>query len=48
MQELISKQSWQFDPQGRKNFDKLAHRIIYYLERLTGRRFFEYRNYKKV
>lgn len=48
MQDRISKQLWKFKPSGRKNFDNFYHRLLYYLEALTGKRFFEYRNYKKI
>lgn len=48
MHELVEKQSWEFRPRAKKNFDKFSHRLLYYLERWTGKRFFEYKNYKRI
>jgi hypothetical protein len=48
MQDLISRKNWYYDlDPGRKNFT-LKGWFHYWAEKLTGRRFFEYKNYKVV
>lgn len=48
MQDLIQRKNWHFAADiSRKNFT-LKGWFHYWLERLTGRRFFEYKNYKII
>lgn len=48
MQELIHRKNWHFTADiGKKNFN-LKGWFHYWLEKLTGRRFFEYKNYKII
>jgi len=48
MQELISRKNWQFSADiSKKNFT-LKGWFHYWAEKVTGRRFFEYKNYKVV
>jgi hypothetical protein len=48
MKERIARQNWQFDYDISKNKPKLKDRFKNRLEKVTGRRFFDYRNYKKI
>ncbi|MBX3102046.1 MAG: glycosyltransferase family 2 protein [Bacteroidetes bacterium] len=45
MQERIARKNWDFQPPG-KFHQSLKDKLLYYIERHTGRRLFEYRNYK--
>lgn len=48
MQDLIKRQNWQFSADiSKKNFD-LKGWILYYIEKYTGKRLFEYSNYKII
>lgn len=49
MQPRISQCNWKLsiDPSD-KRFRKFKHRIMYYVEKLTGKRFFEFKNYKII
>jgi len=48
MQELIRQKNWHFSADiSRKNFT-LKGWFHYWAEKLTGKRFFEYKNYKVV
>lgn len=48
MNERIIRKNWAFDHDiSRKNF-RLRDRILHWLERLTGHRFFDYRNYRRL
>lgn len=49
MQERIERKNWQFEHDvSRKNFKSLKRRILYWIEQKTGRRLFDYRNYKII
>lgn len=49
MEQLVSKEDWQFDPDiKKKNFKNTKHRLLYFLSQKFGWRPFEYSNYKKV
>ncbi|PUZ26835.1 hypothetical protein GA0116948_102383 [Chitinophaga costaii] len=49
MQERIGKKNWdfQFDT-SKKNFKKLKKWVLYWVEKKTGKRLFDYRNYKII
>lgn len=48
MQQRISKKNWSFEHDiSRKNFT-LKGRILHIIEQLTGKRLFDYRNYRKI
>ncbi len=48
MQERISRQNWKFEYDiSRKNFT-LKGRILHWIEKLTGKRLFDYKNYKII
>lgn len=48
MQELIGRQNWQFSADiSKKNFN-LKGWVLYYIEKYTGKRLFEYRNYTLI
>ncbi|WP_343700730.1 glycosyltransferase family 2 protein [Chitinophaga sp.] len=47
MQERIARKNWQFEYDvSRKNFKGLKRRVLYWIEQKTGKRLFDYRNYK--
>jgi len=47
MQERVARQHWQFEwDTSRKNFRSLRRRLLYWIEAKTGRRLFDYRNYR--
>ncbi|MGX5817902.1 glycosyltransferase family 2 protein [Chitinophaga lutea] len=47
MQERIDRKNWQFDFDiSRKNFKNMKRRLLYWVEQKTGKRLFDYRNYK--
>lgn len=48
MQERIAKKNWQFNYDISKNKPKLKDRFKNALEKITGRRFFDYKNYKII
>jgi hypothetical protein len=48
MQERIKRLNWDFKPDLQKVNMKLKYRILYRIEKLTGLRLFEYRNYRLV
>ncbi|QNH61394.1 glycosyltransferase family 2 protein [Hymenobacter sediminicola] len=49
MQDRVARQNWQVDIDVRKKrFDKPKYRFLYWVEKLTGRRFFEFRNFRLV
>ena len=48
MQELIGRQNWHFSADiSKKNFN-LKGWVLYFIEKLTGKRLFDYQNYKKI
>jgi hypothetical protein len=48
MNERIRRKNWQFDfDVTRKNFS-LKNKLLYWIEQKTGKRLFEYRNYKII
>jgi hypothetical protein len=48
MQPVIQQQNWHFAADiSKKNFT-LKTWVLYYIERYTGRRLFDYRNYKII
>ncbi len=49
MQDRISKANWHFEfDVTKKKFRDIKKRLLYYFEKTTGKRLFEYRNYKQV
>jgi hypothetical protein len=48
MQERISKQNWNFEFDIRKKQMKFKYRLLTYIEKLTGWRIGEYKNYKAI
>jgi len=47
MQPRIAEKNWQFDYDvSRKNFKTFKRRLLYWIEQRTGRRLFDYKNYK--
>jgi hypothetical protein len=49
MNELVSHENWDHNIDVRKKtFKNLKYRFLYYLEKMTGWRPFEYRNYRKI
>lgn len=48
MQERIARMDWDFEFDTNKNNLSLKYRILDFVERLTGKRFFEFRNYQLV
>jgi len=49
MQERISKADWHFEfDVTKKKFRDIKKQLLYYIEKTTGKRLFEYRNYKEV
>ncbi|MGG9972361.1 glycosyltransferase family 2 protein [Ferruginibacter sp. SUN002] len=49
MQELLSKEDWNFDRDvNQKKFKNFKHRILYFIWQNFGWRPFEYSNYKKI
>lgn len=49
MQKRIQEKNWELKLDvNRKNFKKLKYRLLYYIEKYTGKRLFEYKNYKVI
>ena len=48
MHSRIARMDWDFEFDISKKRIKFTHRILDFIERLTGKRFFEFRNYKLV
>ena len=48
MQERIRQQDWDVELDEKKKSYKPSDRILYWIERQTGRRLFEYQNYKEI
>lgn len=49
MEDRIAKKNWDFEfDTSRKNFKKLKKRVLYWIEKKTGKRLFDYRNYKVI
>ena len=49
MQARVARQNWQVDIDvSKKRFDKPKYRCLYWVEKLTGKRFFEFRNFRLV
>lgn len=48
MNKRISEMDWEFTYDTNQRNLKLKDRILYIIEQLTGYRFFEYKNYKKI
>lgn len=48
MQARISRLNWQVDVDLNRQNMRLRYRMLYWIEKFTGLRFFEYRNYKLV
>ncbi|AWO02252.1 glycosyl transferase [Chitinophaga alhagiae] len=47
MQARIAQKNWQFEHDvSRKNFKGLKRKVLYWIEQKTGKRLFDYRNYK--
>ena len=46
MQDRIKRLNWDFEPDLKKVNMKLKYRLLYWIEKTTGLRLFEYRNYK--
>lgn len=48
MQERVRHQDWKVELDENKKRFRPADRVLYWIERRTGRRLFEYRNYKEI
>jgi hypothetical protein len=48
MHDRISKMNWKFDKDPSVKSFSLKLRILYYIERITGWRIGEYKNFKKI
>jgi hypothetical protein len=49
MKERVANENWNFEfDLSKKHFSGFKNRFLYYLEKTTGKRFFEYRNYKLI
>ena len=48
MQDRISRADWTFDWDIRRNRMKWKYRLLHWIENLTGKRLFEYRNYRII
>ena len=48
MQERISRMNWKFDYDISRNHIKLKDRVKNMLEKMTGKRFFDYKNYRTI
>ncbi len=48
MQERIAQQNWQLELNPQKKKFSFKDRILYAIEKLTGKRLFDYRNYKVI
>ncbi|GAA4373479.1 glycosyltransferase family 2 protein [Hymenobacter koreensis] len=48
MQERVARQNWKVDIDVTRKRFKLKNRVLHWVEKLTGKRFFEYRNYRLV
>ena len=49
MQQRVKAEDWHFDfDLKQKRFKNLKYRLLYYFEKITGLRLFEYHNYKKI
>ncbi|HEX4957274.1 MAG TPA: glycosyltransferase family 2 protein [Lacibacter sp.] len=49
MKQRVANENWNFEfDVHRKHFSGFKNRFLYTLEKITGRRFFEYRNYKLI
>jgi len=49
LEDRIAKKNWDFEfDTSKKNFKKLKKRVLYWIEKKTGKRLFDYRNYKII
>ena len=48
MQPRILQQNYQLNLDVNKKKLKLKHRVMYFIEKLTGKRFFEFKNYRVI
>ncbi len=49
MQDRIDRKNWQFEYDiSRKKFKNFKRRVLYWIEQKTGRRLFDYRNYRVI
>jgi len=48
MQERIERLNWKVDVDLKRIRMKLRYRLLYYIEKITGKRLFEYRNYRMI
>jgi hypothetical protein len=48
MQEMIARSNWSFDYDISKNKPKLKDRFKNLVEKITGKRPFDYKNYKEI
>lgn len=48
MQERMAGQNWDIKLDEKKKSFNPADRVLYWIERRTGRRLFEYQNYKEI
>lgn len=48
MQERIARKNWHFEYDASKSRMKFKHRVLHWLEKVTGKRLFEYKNYIKI
>ena len=48
MNERIKKAAWKIDADVTKKHFSFKNRVLYYIEKKTGRRLFDFRNYKLI
>jgi len=48
MKDVIAKQDWEFNYDPSKGYFKPRHRVLHQIEKLTGWRIGEYKNYKRI
>lgn len=49
MQERVARQNWKVDIDvTKKRFDKPKYRLLYWIEKATGKRLFEFRNFRLI
>lgn len=48
MQERIAKKNWLFEYDPSKSKIRFKHRVLLWIEKLTGKRLFEYKNYVEI
>lgn len=47
-QPRVNAMNWKFEKDPAENTMPWKYRVMHFIERITGKRFFEYRNYKKI